>query len=283
MDKKNIKINFCTLDSSSLEELLINIYSPSKNKLKQFFPKNFLVKKLRARDEVSIPVNFANDKEINPIYEGPELEILFEDEKFLALNKPANIFIHPLTYEEKNNCLSFLRSKNLVNLNVNKNNYDRGLLYRLDFETSGVIVFVKNEADYDLLRASFNQLTKEKIYKALVNGKYTGNTRLENYLKPFGPNGQKMVEAKKEDGDLAVLEILNSEYKEDENQSLLTIKLHQGLRHQIRAQLMIAGHPIVGDLLYGGSEYFRLCLHAHKYLISYQDKNYQFTSNTFNF
>ena len=90
------------------------------------------------------------------------------------MDKPANLFVHPLVYDEKNNCLSFLRTYKPAYLGVNSKNYDRGLLYRLDFETSGVLVYVKNEIAYQYLRENFKTIAKKKTY---------GNTAKRKTLK----------------------------------------------------------------------------------------------------
>ena len=80
---------------------------------------------------------------IYPDYEGPDIEVLFENDDVIILNKPPNIHSHPLKYSEQDNCLSFLRQQLKNNkMDVNKKSYDKGLLYRLDYVTSGVLFFI---------------------------------------------------------------------------------------------------------------------------------------------
>ncbi|MBG08795.1 MAG: hypothetical protein CME68_08555 [Halobacteriovoraceae bacterium] len=209
---------------------------------------------------------------IYPVYEGPEIEVLHEDAKCIILNKSSGIHSHPLKYNEKDNCLSFLRNNNYFEaLKVNKNNMDRGLLYRLDYGTSGVLVLVKDEKDYLNIREDFNNLVKEKCYLTIVEGHFESDGEYTSFLRPSLKHGKKMVvsdhrEKKflKETREGKIL-IKKVHYNSEKKVSLLMIKLKTGLRHQIRAQLSHLGFPILGDELYGGGPSLRIFLHALYY------------------
>lgn len=285
MSKTNKSIPYSIINESNVEDLLIDLFQPSKNKLKKNFDKAFLAKSLRAHGELQLPLNFVNDGQINPVYIGPEIEIIYEDELFLVLNKPFNLFVHPLTYDESDNCLSFLRANNYKCLNVNVKNYDRGLLYRLDYETSGVLVYVKNEEAYQYFRSNFNSLAKEKIYYAKVSGHVKTTGPVETYIIGSEASGSKMkvVSSGTPNSLHAQLIILDVNYDSSKDQSVVKIKLLTGHRHQIRIQLSGLGYPIVGDVLYGGISADRLYLHAFRYDLSYQNKDYSFESPTSNF
>ncbi len=264
----------------SLEFFLQSSFSVSKNQCKNFFSHSELKRKVLANKELKLPLNLTNQSEINPKYEGPEVKIIAENDLFLVLEKPKKIHVHPLSYDEKNNCLSFIRER-FVNYHlVNRNNYDRGFLYRLDFETSGVLIYVKNEEAYHFLRNNFESIAKEKIYLAVVGGQCAHRGLIEHFIKPFGSKGAMMVEdpIRSISSHQAVLEILEGEYDEHSDCTRLKIKLKTGLRHQIRVQLKLIGFPIVGDSLYQGRPANELMLHAHQYQISYQNKDYIFTS-----
>ncbi len=215
---------------------------------------------------------------ICPIYEGSEIEILYEDSKCILLNKSPGIHSHPLKYNEKDNCLSFLRKNNHFEaLKVNKDNMDRGLLYRLDYGTSGVLVLLKDEKDYSRLRESFNKLVKEKCYLSIVEGDFKDDGEYTSFLRPSLKHGKKIVvsdhKEKKflketREGKIFIKKI---NYNSEKKCSLLMIKLKTGLRHQIRAQLSHLGYPILGDELYGGSPSLRIFLHAFYYEIPLED------------
>jgi 23S rRNA-/tRNA-specific pseudouridylate synthase len=148
---------------------------------------------------------------------------------------------------------------------VNTHNYDRGLLFRLDYETSGVMVLAKNERFLKSMRENFDTAMKRKFYWAIVEGEFDKEGRWTHYFKPTGHKGtkQKVSEFETADthvGTLSVLKISSNQGK-----SLLLVNLKTGLRHQIRAQLSYLGFPILGDELYGGKQAERLFLHALRY------------------
>lgn len=230
-----------------------------------------------ARATLSLPLNFVNDGEINPEYIGPLIDILYEDENFLVMDKPPNLFVHPLVYDEKNNCLSFLRVHKSAFLKVNLSNYDRGLLYRLDFETSGVLIYVKNEEVYQALRKNFNIIAKKKTYLCLVEGECRLNGSFTHYFSSKDVRGKRVVVSNDElKGDRGDLFLRPKHYDPKTNTTLMEVDLKSGLRHQIRAQLSHLAHPLRGDLFYGGKEGKRLYLHAFNYQLEFNNKSYSF-------
>jgi len=278
-------IEFCLLNSvSSVEEFLKLHFNCSASKLKKYFAKSFLNKAMPAHSILDLPLNFVNDGLINPNYCGPDINIIFEDEKFLVMDKPANLFVHPLTYDEGNNCLSFLRQKHSQLLEINKNNYDRGLLYRLDFETSGVLVYVKDENDYLFLRKNFQEVAKKKSYICAVSGECKLNNTYRHYFTSSQAKGSKvLVSSLATKGEVGELSVSALSYNAQTNITLLRVELKSGLRHQIRAQLAYLGFPLCGDLLYGGARAPRLYLHAQLYELAFHNFTYRFESNPHNF
>ncbi len=281
----NQSINFCLLNSiSSVDEFLKQYFNCSASKLKKYFAKSFLNRSLPAHSILDLPLNFVNDGLINPKYSGPEIKILFEDGKFLVMDKPTNLFVHPLTYDEGNNCLSFLRQKFPELLEINKKNYDRGLLYRLDFETSGVLVYVKDKNDYLFLRKNFQEIAKKKLYLCAVSGECKLNNTYTHYFSSSQAKGKKVLvselETEGEEGELSVSPV---SYNGDTNITILQVELKSGLRHQIRAQLAFLGYPLCGDLLYGGAKARRLYLHAQLYELNFLNFSYKFESMPIDF
>ncbi len=274
---------FCLLESvSSVEDFLKQTFHCSSSRLKKYFDKSFLNKTFQARQSLNLPMDFINDGEINPVYEGPAIEILFENELFLVLRKPPDLFVHPLSYDEKNNVLSFLRQTRPELLQVNKIQYDRGLLYRLDFETSGVLVYVKNEETYRFLREHFKTTAKKKIYHCLVEGDCKLSGEFTHYFSSGEEKGKRVL-VKNEGLNPGSLKLKPIRFIKENNVTLMEVELIQGLRHQIRAQLSHLGFPIRGDKFYGGKEASRLYLNASNYEISYQGKDFSFGCDPTNF
>jgi 23S rRNA pseudouridine1911/1915/1917 synthase len=276
-----MKTKLCILeDFPSVESSLLAL-DISKSQIKKTkFSKKFLEKKIDCKNELEIPLNLLNQGIINPIYNGPKIEVLFEDNEIICVNKPPKIHSHSIYYDKQNNVLSFLRE----NLYLKKTNfcferkYEGGLLYRLDFETSGVLFFSKTKEHYLEVRKNFDKLAKSKEYICIVQGHFEKTDIHKHNLSAFGPRKSKV--RVKENGDLgqAVMEISVLNYNPSLNLTLLRIKIFTGIRHQIRAQLSFLGYPILGDELYGGSPEERCFLHAYKYSILIGEKNYQIES-----
>ena len=256
-DKRGIE--FCSLiDKNSLFDLLCDDLSISKSSLKTY--KKQLKKSIRQRDEITIPIDLLNKDLISPSYTGPHIDILFEGDDFIAIDKPFNMHGHPLSYSESDNVLSFLRSTGKVaSLGFASGEKERGLLYRLDFVTSGVLVYSKSEHS-SLVREEIHQ----KTYLAIVEGKISQSGLLQQFFTPSGSKGSvmKVGESGQFEGKMNV-ELLS--FNEAENLSLVKIELETGLRHQIRAGLAYLGHPILGDERYGGRKHERVYLHAYQY------------------
>ncbi len=237
----------------------------SGQKIKKYLPAKLLQKSVRARDIFKLPLDLVNNLEINPVYEGSECFILFESEKYLAVHKPPAIHSHPLQYSDKNTVLNSLAAhQKWETLNINKENYDRGLLHRLDFETSGVLLLAKKEELLRSLRDNFNVSMKRKVYLAIVDGEFNQEGFHRQNFASFGAKGEKQVLSNSVDAQVAESEIYFLE-KVGTNQSLVMVILKTGIRHQIRAQLSSLGFPILGDTLYGGPEAPRLFLHSWLY------------------
>lgn len=260
-------VELCWLnDEISLKEVLKDVLGSSGQLLKKYLSSKEQNKSLKARQISKLPLNLVNHLRINPNYIGPEIEVLSENENFLALHKPNRIHCHPHSYEDKNTLLNYLLEKEIwLPIQINLQNYDRGLLYRLDFETSGVIVLAKNEKFLKSIRSNFELEMKRKFYWAIVEGDFDKEGNWTHYFKSSGEKGikQKVSNTKSDssfEGTLSVAKLMTESGK-----SLLLINLKTGLRHQIRAQLAHLGYPILGDELYGAKKNERLFLHAFRY------------------
>jgi 23S rRNA pseudouridine1911/1915/1917 synthase len=263
----NSLVSLCVLEAlPSLQEFLLENKNLSESKIKKMarelkLSRKFLQQSIVKGRSLELPLSLINHGMIHPVYRGKEVRILTETEYWLAVDKPDICHSHPLDYSDDLNILSFLRAKGKREaLLVNRENYDRGLLYRLDFETSGVLLLAKNQSLYDKVRENFHQIPRKKIYLAIVQGDFQRDGLILNQLSQSG----KVIK-ESERGKQAKLTSYKLSYNEKHDLSLLGIELDTGLRHQIRLQLSLAGHPILGDVLYGGKEARRMFLHAYYY------------------
>jgi 23S rRNA pseudouridine1911/1915/1917 synthase len=253
-------------DAPSLKEALQLTLGCSGQLLKKHFSSRDLGRPQKTKEVVRLPLGLVNHLQINPTYEGPESRIIHETADYIALHKPPGIHSHPLCYEDQNTLLNYLAQIGKWDpLKVNALSYDRGLLYRLDFETSGILILAKNEDFFIQFRSNFQQEMKGKFYWAIVEGDFSKVGKWTHYFKATGQKGSKQgvssgPHPEAVPGVLRVEKILYQDGK-----SLLLIDLKSGLRHQIRAQLAALGFPLLGDELYGGSKAARLFLHAFRY------------------
>ncbi len=268
LNKKN-EISFSSIiDSSSLESFILSTFNISKSKLKKLkLNKNYLKKIIRKQDCISLDINIVNHSKVQSSKNYSTDKIIVETENFVVFSKSYKEHTYPLTYNETNNSLSnlfFYRPK--LDL-VNQESMDRGLLYRLDFETSGLLIYAKSSEKYKDLRANFSKLIKHKEYIAIVKGHLEKETYLDQYLIPSEIKGSKMKISESKTEMHATLNIIPLIYNDEEKYTLVRVLLNQGHRHQIRVQLASIGHPIVGDELYGKLKEQRLFLHCYKYIV----------------
>jgi len=249
-----------------LKDALKEVLGSSNQGLKKYFSSKQLQRLVRPRDVLELPLDLVNHLMINPRYTGPQVRVIAETDDYLALHKPSGVHCHPHSYADTNTILNFLASQNIFSpLLVNQDNYDRGLLYRLDLETSGVLLLVKSERLHRNSRENFSSSVKRKFYWAVVEGEFDQEGLHSHFFRGSGAKGAKQKVSHEEmeesqEGILAVKKILSEKGK-----SLLLVSLKTGLRHQIRAQLSHLGFPILGDELYGGHSAERLFLHAFRY------------------
>ncbi len=257
-------MSFCWLGKKSpLKDILIELGHSRQGLKKSEVSRNSLDKVFERGQEISLPASLMNKGEVYPKY-GPHSErpkILEERGSLLALSKPSGVHCHPLHYGENDNLLSFLREEGYFDyININTEHMDRGLLYRLDFETSGLTLLTKDASLLKEVRTK--KLVKNKTYFALVSGEYNGPLELENILTT---TGKKVRESG--DGKKARLKIIEANYDLSFNRTLLKVVLNEGLRHQIRVQLALTGFPLIGDTLYGGEPSDSFGLHSYSYTV----------------
>ena len=273
MIQSEIEVTFLK-SYKSLLTALIELTGLSKSRIKKYYPKSSVLNKaIVAQKAYRLPLNLVNYLKVCPQYQGPEVDILLDDENFLILNKPPRIHSHPLSYCESDNLVSFVAEKFPALGMVNSENYDRGLIFRLDLETSGVQYYAKKTSVYRTLRDNFADMVQRKIYYAAVQGQIKNNTNFVDLYQQ--PVGAKKVIVNKAEGYPVQIQVEVVKYDESKDQTLVKVDLNEGRRHQIRAQLAFNGFPILGDELYGGRSAERIFLHCYQYVFSFEGRSYE--------
>lgn len=204
----------------------------------------------------------------------PVPKILYEDENFLAVEKPAGL----LSVESDKETLSAYRliSEYLKRKGGKERAY---ILHRIDKATSGVLVFAKNIKVHSMMRMNWNDLVKKREYYAVIAGKTAEKEgKIVCYLKEDENRLMRVVSP--EEGKRAVTRF--ETLKANATYSLLRVEIDSGRKNQIRAAMKSVGCPIVGDEKYGfvDSPLRRLGLHASelRFVHPQTGKEYSFVS-----
>ncbi|MGE6630784.1 RluA family pseudouridine synthase [Bacillus sp. NPDC077027] len=213
--------------------------------------------KVSAGDMITIDVFESETSDVTPEY--GELDILFEDEHLLIVQKPSGRPTHP---NEKGQTGTLA---NLVAFHYQANGEEKRVrhIHRLDQDTSGTVVFAKHRLAHAILDRMLAEKDIKRIYVALVDGvirqkKGTiqaaiGRDKHHAVRHRVSPTGQKAI---------THFRVLAKSKRYDT--TMVELQLETGRTHQIRVHLSSIGHPLIGDILYGGSSKWldRCALHS---------------------
>jgi 23S rRNA pseudouridine1911/1915/1917 synthase len=200
-----------------------------------------------------------------------ELEVLYEDNHLLAVNKPAGLLVQG----DRSGDESLLD----VAGSYLKHKYDKpgnvylGLVHRLDRNVSGVVLLATTSKSAGRLSGQFRDGTVDKVYQAVVVGRPpAGGDQLRSWLSAKG-DSRGVTRAEQEVFPGARESLLGYNVVESRGGwSLVEVKPVTGRRHQIRAQFALAGHPLLGDVKYGSQRRLadhRIALHALSLTVSH--------------
>ena len=263
--KKYIVKNNCRLI-----DFLFEIFpSKSRNNIKMLLSKKLVLVDGAPISQFDFEVVKGDVIQISPVsvsktkQKASKLKILYEDENYLVINKPAGL-LSIATDKEKTItayrlCMDYVRSQDIHSRIF--------VTHRIDKETSGVLMFTKNEKLRNILQDNWNDLVVDREYIALIEGKMEKEEgTIVSWLRESDTN--LMYSARKKgDGQKAI-----TKYKtimSNDKYSLMDVHIETGRKNQIRVHFKEANHPIVGDEKYLStcSPIARLGLHAKKLVI----------------
>lgn len=203
------------------------------------------------KDSDKIEFEFPDDKEIKIEPQNIPLSIIYEDENMLVVNKPSGMLTHPTTLERENtlvNALLYKYGEGLSNIN---GEFRRGILHRLDRNTSGLLMIAKNNKAHEFLANQIKEHKLTKKYRAIAKGVIKDDEFEIN--SPIGRNpNQPHKMAVREDGkpSKTIVKVL----ERFKDATYLELTLITGRTHQIRVHLKSINHPIYNDTLYGAGQ-----------------------------
>ncbi len=184
-----------------------------------------------------------------------DLKVIYEDNHCIVVIKPAGI---PSQADKTGDIDMLTLVKAYIKEKYNKpGEVFLGLVHRLDRMTEGVMVFARTSKGASRLSEAIRNGDFKKEYVAAVEGKLEGNGHLENYLyKDERTNTSSVVSENKKGAKLASLDYTVIGYTnfKGKEYTYVRIKLHTGRHHQIRVQMSNIGHPLFGDVKYGGTK-----------------------------
>lgn len=203
------------------------------------------------KENDKIEFELPKDEEIKIEPQNIPLNIVYEDENMLVVNKPSGMLTHPTTIERENtlvNALLFKYGENLSNIN---GEFRRGILHRLDRNTSGLLMIAKNNKAHEFLANQIKEHTITKKYRAIAKGIIEQDEFEIN--SPIGRNpNQPHKMAVREDGkpSKTIVKVL----ERFKDATYIELTLITGRTHQIRVHMKSINHPVFNDSLYGAGQ-----------------------------
>lgn len=202
--------------------------------------------KVHDGDRVRVQIPAPVDVDAKP--EPMDLDILYEDADIVVINKPAGLVVHPGPGHPSRTLVNGLLH-HCCDLSPIGGALRPGIVHRLDRDTSGTMVVAKSAAAHEHLSAQFKDRTVEKTYLALIWGHLpTPHGRIDAPIGRHPVDRKKMSTLSKSGRAAETLWRVRKTYPEG---MLLEVDLKTGRTHQIRVHFAAAGHPIVGDPVYG--------------------------------
>lgn len=218
---------------------------------------------LSLNDKIDVTINEEIKLNANP--ENIPLDIVFENENLLVINKPQGMCVHPAVGNYSGTLVNAL-TYNVKNLSDINGEFRPGIVHRLDKDTSGLILVAKNDFAHKNLAEQIASKVCKRYYIALLEGNLKSDSGTIETFLTRSEKDRKKYEVSANKGKFAI-----TNYKVVERFNgycLVEFELKTGRTHQIRVHAKYLGHPVVGDKVYGFNKHYEgvngQLLHAYK-------------------
>ena len=209
-------------------------------------------KKIKKEDKIK--VSFPPPKETLIIPNKIPLDILYDDEDIVVINKFPGVVVHPGAGNYEKTIVNGLLFKYQNNLSSVGGKLRPGIVHRIDKDTSGVIVVAKNDNAHINLSKQFSNHTIKRVYEALIWGSLKPQNGVIREKISRSIRNRQLMSVRKEKGKIAITNYKTLKIFHNSNLpkiSLIECKLETGRTHQIRVHMKFKGNPIIGDKSYG--------------------------------
>ena len=238
-------MKYCVKETSELLPFLLANIELSHKKIKMLLKYQNILVNQKVITQYNFPLkkgDIVEIKEYRTKKHDKQLDIVFEDKNIIVLNKPAGLLTISSPKEKEKTLyhmvLEYVKQGNKTNKIF--------VIHRLDRDTSGIVMFAKNEKVKTSYQTNWNEIVKTRKYAAIVEGILE---KKEATLKSYLEENEEGYVYPSKNGKLAITHYQVK--KEKKNYSLLDIDIKTGRKNQIRVQWKEIGHPIVGDKKYG--------------------------------
>ena len=175
-----------------------------------------------------------------------DLDVVYEDDYIAVINKDKNVIVHPTESIYSKTLVNYLMYK-FKNLSDIDGDFRRGIVHRLDKDTTGLIIIAKDNETHEKLKKIIQTHEITKTYLCIVHGKIDENGVIEKFMNRNPKDRKKMMVS--DEGKLSISYFERLDYNDD--YSLVKVQIKTGRTHQIRVHMNYIHHPILGDKIYG--------------------------------
>ena len=216
--------------------------------------------KVSIDDEIEIKDGFVKETKVEA--KRMDLDIVYEDDDIMIINKPSGVVVHPGNGNYDNTLVNGLMYY-ADNLSDGYEEYRPGIVHRIDKDTSGLIIIAKNNKAQEILGECFKKHSIKREYIALVHGVLESDSALIDAPIGRDETSRKMMKVTSKNSKSAITHV--KVLKRYKNFTLVKCILETGRTHQIRVHMKYIGHPIFNDPIYSKDK----CTDFGQYLHSY--------------